>query len=113
MVTKNITVVESDLSGEPGAEPTLIGLRGEVLELDLTSDERRRMDEVFAPYIAKARRLGPMTGRSVAPRRVPESTPEQRAEIRAWAEAEGYEIARRGQIPNKVVSAFRAAHTAA
>lgn len=49
MGTKNITVVKSDLSGEPGAETTLIGLRREVMELDLTSEERRTMDRVFAP----------------------------------------------------------------
>ncbi|CCH73535.1 hypothetical protein BN11_290013 [Nostocoides australiense Ben110] len=28
MVTKNIQVIESDLSGEPGAETTLLGLKG-------------------------------------------------------------------------------------
>lgn len=109
MVTKNIQVVESDLSGEPGAETTLIGLKGEVMELDLTAAERAALDEVLAPYIARGRRLGPMTAKAFAPRKVPESTAEERAEIRAWARAEGYEVTPFGQIPNKVVKAYREA----
>lgn len=110
MVTKNLQVVESDISGKPGAETTVIGLRGEVLEIDLTAAERVTLDEILAPYIERGRRLGPMTARALAPRRVPESTPEERAAIRAWARAEGHEVAARGQIPNAIVRAFRAAH---
>lgn len=110
MVTKNIQVIESDLSGEPGAETTLLGLKGVVMELDLTAGERAKLDEVLAPYIARGRKLGPMTSRPATPRKVPVSTPEERAEIRAWAKAEGYEIADRGQIPNAVVKAYRTAH---
>lgn len=109
MVTKNIQVIESDLSGEPGAETTLIGLKGQVMELDLTAAERAALDEVLAPYIARGRRLGPMMAKPFAPRRVPESTTEERAAIRAWARSEGYEVAPFGQIPNKVVKAFMAA----
>lgn len=110
MVTKNLRVVESDMSGEPDAETTVIGLRGEVLEIDLTAAERVTLDEILAPYIERGRRLGPMTARALTPRRVPESTPEERAAIRAWARAEGHEVAGRGQIPNAIVRAFRAAH---
>lgn len=109
MVTRNIKVVESDLSGEPGAEPTLIGLKGEVMALDLTLAERVALEEVFAPYIARARRLGPLTPNVPSPRRVPESTSEERVAIRAWARADGYEVARFGQIPNKVVKTYREA----
>lgn len=110
MVTKNIQVVESDLSGEPGAETTLLGIKGEVLELDMTPAERAALEQVLAPYIAKGRRLGPMSARPSTPRRVPETTPEERAEIRAWAKGEGYEVADHGQIPNAIVKAYRAAH---
>lgn len=110
MVTKNLKVVESDLSGEPGAETTLIGFKGEVMELDLTAAERATLDELFAPYIARGRKLGPMAAKAFAPRKVPETTPEERAEIRTWAIAQGYEVASHGQIPNAVVKAYRAAH---
>lgn len=109
MVTKNLQVVESDISGEPGAETMVIGLRGEVMEVDLTASERATLEEILAPYIERGRKLGPMTARALAPRRVPESTPEERAAIRRWATAEGYEVAGRGQIPNGVVRAYRAA----
>lgn len=109
MVTKNIKVIESDLSGEPGAETTLIGLKGEVMKLDLTAAEREALDEVLAPYIARGRRLGPLTAKPFTPRKVPESTAEERAEIRAWARAEGYDVTPFGQIPNKVVKPYREA----
>lgn len=107
MVTKHIQVVESDLSGDLGAETTLIGLHGEVMSIDLTSSERANLDEVFAPYIEHGRKLRPMTVKAFTPREVPESTSQERAEIRAWARAEGYEVADHGQIPNKVVKAYR------
>ena len=110
MVTKNLKVVESDLSGEPGAETTLIGFKGEVMELDLTAAERATLDELFAPYIARGRKLGPMAAKAFAPRKVPETTTEERAEIRNWARAEGYEVAGRGQIPNAIVTEYRDSH---
>lgn len=109
MVTRNIKVDESDLSGEPGAETTLIGLKGEVMELDLTAAECEALEEVLAPYIARGRKLGPMSTKPFTPRKVSESTAEERAEIRAWARAEGYEATPLGQIPNKVVKAYREA----
>lgn len=112
MVTKNLKVVESDLSGEPGAETTLIGLKGEVLELDLTAAERATLDELFAPYIARGRMLGPMAAKPFAPRKVPESTAQERVEIRDWARAEGYEVSNHGQIPNRLVNAYKAAREA-
>lgn len=111
MVTKNIQVIESDLSGEPGAETTLIGLKGQVMELDLTAAERATLDEVLEPYITRGRKLGPMTAKAINRRRVPESTAEERAVIRSWASAQGYEVAGRGQIPNAVVKAYRAVAT--
>lgn len=103
-------MVESDISGEPGAETTVIGLRGEVMEVDLTAAERATLYEILAPYIEKSRLFGPMTARALTPREVPEFTPEERAAMRRWAMAEGSEVAGRGQIPNAIVTAFRAAH---
>ncbi|GAA1769306.1 Lsr2 family protein [Nostocoides vanveenii] len=111
MVTRNMKIVESDISGEPGAETTLLGIKGEVLELDMTPAERAALEEVLAPYVARGRKLGPMSAKPSTPRRVPQTTPEERAEIRAWAKAEGYEVADHGQIPNAVVTAYRAAHS--
>lgn len=98
--------MESDLSGEPGAETTLIGLHGEIISIDLTSPERAALDEIFAPYIERGRKLRPMTVKAFIPRKVAETTAEERVEIRAWARAEGYEVADHGQIPNKIVKAY-------
>lgn len=109
MVTRDIEVVESDLSGESGAETTLFGLKGQAFELDLTTDERADLEAILAPYIAKARVLGPLTVKPPTRRRVPELTPGERATVRSWARTRGYEISDHGQIPNVVVSAFRAA----
>ena len=58
------------------------------------------------PRAAAARRT--TTGRTTRPvRRVSDASP---AEIRAWAAANGYEVASRGRVPEKVRQAYAAAH---
>ena len=58
------------------------------------------------PRAAASRRT--TTGRTTRPvRRVSDASP---AEIRAWAAANGYEVASRGRVPEKVRQAYAAAH---
>lgn len=104
MVAK--TVLVSDLSGELDAETVTIGWRAAWYETELTASERAELDEMLAPYIAAGRKAQSKTSK----RFVPETTVEEREEIRAWARENGYELADYGKIPNSIYRAYRAAH---
>lgn len=108
MTTRSVQIIESDLTGEAGADPTRFGLRGELFDIDLTPIENAAMERIFEPYVSAGREIGPLEVKTVTKRFVPESTPEERTMIRAWAKKEGYEVAGRGQIPNWLVVAFLA-----
>lgn len=106
MTTRDVQIVESDLSGEAGAEPARFGLRDEVYDIDLTPPEKAALEQILQPYVSAGREIGPMEAKSASKRFAPKSTAEERAMIRAWAQGEGYELADRGQIPNWAVMAF-------
>lgn len=105
MATKNYKVVESDLSGEKDASTVTFGLGETWYEIDLTSAEQQQLLEALELYQSHARKASPRVGKKKV---VPETTPEKRDEIRAWAKAQGYEFADRGRIPKKILAAYEA-----
>lgn len=107
MTTKNIKVVESDLSGEADAATVTFGIAGTWFEIDLTEQEQAEFFAQLKTYQDAARKATTAPGRR---RHVPETTPAQREEIRAWAAAQGLEVAQRGRIPKNVIAAWEAEH---
>lgn len=108
MATKNVTV--SDLSGEPDAATVQLALGSERRDVDLTEAERAELDDLLRPYLSAGRR-----GEQAAPkpnRDIPATTAEERAVIRSWGHANGFELADRGIIPRAVYQAYQAAHGA-
>lgn len=100
------TVQVSDLSGAQDAEQVRLGYAGREYEIDLTVSEREDLEALIDPYLRAGRRA-----RKPAKRRhVPQTTREERGRIRVWAQAEGLQLAERGQIPNHIVRAFENAH---
>lgn len=104
MVTRTILV--SDLSGEPEAETVKIGWKADWYEAELTATERDELDEMLAPYISAGRKAVKRPSK----RFVPDTTSEEREEIRAWAKRQGYEVAEYGKIPNSIYREYQAAH---
>ncbi|UJW28819.1 Lsr2 family protein [Saccharothrix sp. AJ9571] len=98
-------VLDSDISGKPDATTVLFGLEGDWYEIDLTDEERQKLERALKKYLVKGRKATAETTRLVG-----ETTPDERHEIRAWAEKEGYEIAPRGRIPQDVLAAYDEAH---
>ena len=74
-------------------------------EIDLTNDNAGKFESALAPWISPARRV------SGTPRRKPEAkrSKEQTQAIRAWAIANGHQLADRGRIPADIEAAFHAA----
>lgn len=104
MATRTINI--SDLSGEPEATTATVGLRGQWYEVDLIEFERAELESVLAPYIAAGRKAKKPKNSSV-----PETTVEEREQIRAWAKGQGYEVADFGRVPKKIYRAYVDAHT--
>ncbi|MFJ7280362.1 Lsr2 family protein [Kitasatospora sp. NPDC098663] len=101
------SVVESDLSGEPDAATATFGLGDTWYEVDLTTEERKKLEEALKPYLKAGRKAGEPTPKK---RVVPETTAEERDKIREWAKGKGLEFADRGRIPKKVMKAYDEAH---
>ncbi|MFC4048340.1 Lsr2 family protein [Actinomadura syzygii] len=107
MATRSI--VESDLSGKGDAATITFGLGGTWYEIDLTPEEEEKLASTLKTYIEAGRKAA-ADNKPEKVRQVPETTVEERDEIRAWAKKEGIELAERGRIPKKVMAAYDAAH---
>lgn len=109
MSTKEIRI--SDLSGEPDAVATHIAFDGDLYEVDLTDDEREEVAHLVGVYLNAGRRIGPVqvAGTKQKQREVPETTYDEREEIKRWARKNGFDIAERGRIPKNVMKAWYAA----
>ena len=58
-------------------------------------------------YLTKGRKA---TSKGKKQRVVPETTPEEREEIRTWAKKQGHEVPEFGRIPKAVLAAYDEAH---
>lgn len=107
MVTRS--VIQSDISGEPNAATVMFGLAETWYEIDLTDEERKKLEQTLKAYVAKGRKASAVA-RVEKKRMVPETTSEERETIRAWARENGFEFADRGRIPKNVQKAYDEVH---
>lgn len=97
-------VITDDLDGSSGAGAVTFTFDGQGYEIDLTTANRERMRATLQPFIDASRRTG---------QRKPPRTAARRADlaaIRAWAAAQGLQIAERGRISADVLSKYDLAH---
>jgi hypothetical protein len=99
-------VIESDLSGKPDAATFTFGVGDQWYEVDLTPEEREKLEASLKEYMKVGRKTSKAPGKKV----VPNMTPEQREEIRKWAKENGYEVAEYGRIRKEVFKAYWDAH---
>jgi uncharacterized membrane protein YgcG len=119
---KTVVSLIDDLDGESEADETVeYALDGVTYEMDLSSQHADRLREVFAPYVAAARRTrgrarsGTSSRRSSSGGRGGASSAGGRGRealkaIRDWAKSSGWAVSDRGRLPNNVVEAYDAAH---
>lgn len=123
MARRVVTRLVDDLDGEElsegSGESVRFELDGAEYEIDLSDENAGKLRAILEPYVARGRRRPPSAGRSgdgpraAPPRRrgvVHGSSPEELANIRAWARANGYTVSARGRISGKVREAYHAAH---
>lgn len=104
-----------DLDGTEGAETIKYGLDGVDYEIDLSEENAQRLRRFLEEFIEKSRRIESDNlsfPSGEARRRRRRSTHpsgrsrEELQNIRAWAEANGHEVAPRGRIKREVIEQY-------
>jgi hypothetical protein len=100
MASKTITELVDDIDGGQAAETVSFGLDGVGYEIDLSDKNAAKLRKVLDQYVTAARRVG---GRRKRP-----ASSDYTADVRAWAQKNGYEIAERGRISKEIRDAYAA-----
>lgn len=115
MAEKVIRILIDDISGEeiPDGEGqrVTLGFEGNTYQLDLTSENLQELEDALAPYIE----AGTKVSSSSKPRQRAASgtgrSSKELAQVRAWAEENGYDVAEKGRIRKSVMDAYDAARS--
>lgn len=114
MAQKVQVLFEDDLDGSEAEGTVHFGIDGSNYEIDLSAPHADELRNVFAPYLAvarkvsvsKARRNGRVS-RGVTTRITP--TGPSNTEVREWAKTQGLEVKDRGRIPAELIVQFQSA----
>jgi hypothetical protein len=113
MAQKVLVEMLDDIDGTPAARTIPFALDGVTYEIDLSEENAAALRDELARYISAGRRIG---GRKVrAANGQPSTTAsdrERNQQIRAWANANGYEVSERGRLASEVIAAFEQAQIA-
>ena len=108
MAQKVITKYTDDLDGSEASGSVDFGLDGKSYEIDLSDENASKLRDVFAPYVAAARRSG--GGRrqvSTAPRGASSGrSREETGAMRTWLRENGYSVKDRGRVPAELIGAY-------
>jgi len=96
-----------DVDGSVGAETVLFGIDGKKLEIDLSEANAAKLRELFAPYMAAARRAGGSPG-PTRPRTSSDVPKRDLSEVRSWLVVNGYPVKERGRISTEWLQAYEA-----
>jgi hypothetical protein len=113
---KVVTLLTDDITGKEipeGEGQTLdFAFQGYTYTIDLDAKNAKKFQDTMTFYIDHARRTGksnvlPLRRSSESRRSAADVDP---SEVRAWAEANGYEVSPRGRIKTEIVEAYKTAH---
>lgn len=98
-------ILEDDYDGGVADETVAFALDGAEYEIDLSGDNASKLRDELAVWIGHARKTG---GRRKRSTKVDPSS--STSEIRAWAQASGYDVSSRGRVSAEVREAYERAH---
>jgi len=103
-------ILEDDYDGSEADETITFGLEGVEYEIDLSSTNAEGLREALAPWVAHARRIGGRRRRTPAKAAASNGASSATSDIRAWAQAQGYEVSSRGRVSSEIREAYEQAH---
>lgn len=94
-----------DLDGTMDDVQTIeVAVGDDRVEIELSEANRRKLGEVFAPYLEQGRRVKPKrVTRNVSTNA---TNKEQNQAIREWARKHGHKISDRGRIPENILTEY-------
>ena len=101
MATRKEIILVDDVDGGDAAETVSFGLDGTFYELDLSKQNAANLRKSISGFVEHARRVGGRAKRGTAKRASHEV-----AEVRTWAQNNGYKVSARGRISADVQQAF-------
>ncbi len=108
MARKVQVLLVDDLDGGAADETVSFALDGASYEIDLSSDNAKKLRDSLSPFVEHAQKASGGKRRG-ATRTRGASSRERSAEIRAWAKSHGKKVNERGRIPASIVEEFEAA----
>lgn len=124
MAQRTLVVLTDDLTGDDVAEgngqTVQFGWKGKAYEIDLTNTNVDKFEKAIGKYVEAAREVKnnvtSIRGRGSASPRAGMSPAradkEQVQAMREWAKNNGFTVSDRGRIPQVVIEAYHAAHSA-
>jgi hypothetical protein len=108
-----VTLVD-DIDGSEADTTVSFGVDGKSYEIDLNEKHAHELREILAPFVAAARRAGRASSSSGRSTRSSTTAGdrERNAEIRAWANANGFEVSERGRLSSTVLKAYEERNSA-
>lgn len=100
-----VTQYTDDIDGSKAQGTIQFSYNGSAYEIDLSAKNTKAFEKALSPYISAARKVRRSVG--VTARHDRRKSSADLAEIRAWANSNGYQVADRGRIPTVVVEAFQ------
>lgn len=100
-------ILRDDIDGSHDDVKTVtLSWGGKNVEIDLSAENRAKVDELLAPYLRAGRR--PRTSAAPAPS-LSKAERRRRSAVRTWAAEHGIEVSPRGPIPQHVIDQYDAA----
>ena len=102
-----------DLDGSKAVETVSFGIDGALYDIDLNAKNAAKLRSALDRFVAAGRKSRPQIARRL-PRRSGAAKivgGSSLADVRTWANGNGYKVAERGRIPADVTAAFNAAQS--
>ena len=109
-------ILTDDLDGTTAVDTFQFGYNGDSYEIELSPKNAAAFEKILTPYLDAARRVGRTTGNGRRAAAGKNGKPNAgvdkyvRAQVREWANDNGYQVAAQGRIAVHIVEAYRAAN---
>ena len=101
---QTVVHIEDDIDGGKADQTIRFAWQGTTYEIDLSNKNAKAFEKAIAPYVDHARRVrGKHSAKPTAGKRT------DLADIRKWAQKNGYQVSPRGRLAAEVIQAYDAA----